>query len=111
MNTAQLSDVQLANLSMLITIRDHIKRDVVSACCRFGLRAEQANSFGELSIDRILAIVANIGQECLFPPRQDLFALLELPAPLARPITSVRPPPKAALPTQRESLWQRAQAG
>lgn len=79
METAQLSDVQLVNLSMLMTIRDHIKRDAVSACCRFGLRAEQANFFAELSIDRILAIVANIGEECLFPPRQDLFALLELP--------------------------------
>lgn len=33
MSTVQLSDVQLVNLSMLITMRDNIKRDLVSACC------------------------------------------------------------------------------
>lgn len=92
MDTIQLSDVQLINLSMLMTIRDNIKRDLVSACCKFGLHADQARFFGDLSIDRILAIVANIGQECLFPPREDLLALLSLPAPLTGPITLVHPP-------------------
>ena len=95
---------------MLITIRDNIKRDAVSACCKFGLRAEQATFFDELSIDRILAIVANVGEGCLFPPRDDLLALRQLPVPLARPITSVRPRSKAALPTREEPFLQRAQA-
>lgn len=113
MKTAQLSDVQLINLSILITIRDHIKRDPVSACCRFGLHAEQARFFADLSIDRILALVANVGQECLFPPRDDLLALLTLPAPLAGPITSVRPRrKKAPSPSQQESPFaQHAYAG
>ena len=96
MNTVQLSDVQLVNLSMLITMRDNIKRDPVSACCRFGLHADQARFFGELPIDHILAMVANVGQECLFPPRRDLVDLLKLPVPLAGPIASVRPPITAA---------------
>lgn len=110
MSTVQLSDVQLVNLSMLITMRDNIKRDVVSACCKFGLRADEARFFSDLSIDHILAMVANVGEECLFPPRDDLLALLKLPVPLAGPITSVRPPNKGASPTQQESFSQRAHA-
>jgi hypothetical protein len=105
MGKIQFSDIQLSNLSMLITMRDGIKRDPVSACCQFGLRADQASFFGDLSIDQIFGIVANIGQECLFPPRQDLFSLLRLPLPLAGPITSVHPPHKAAaLPPQKSQL-------
>ena len=96
MSTVQLSDVQLANLSMLITIRDNIRRDPVSACCKFGLYADQARFLGDLSIEHILATVANVGQECLFAPREDLLSVLKLPAPLAGPITSVRSPKKAS---------------
>ncbi len=108
MSSVQLSDVQLVNLSMLITMRDNIQRDVVSACCKFGLRADQARFFGDLSIEHILAMVANVGEECLFPPRDDLLALLKLPVPLAGPITSVRRPNKAVLPSQPESFPQLA---
>ena len=106
MSTVQLSDVQLVNLSMLITMRDNIKRDLVSACCKFGLHADQARFFGDLPVEHILAMVANVGQECLFPPRQDLLELLKLPVPLAGPIVSVRPAKKAA--SSGESLSQRA---
>lgn len=102
MNAVQLSDVQLVNLSMLLTMRDNIKRDPVSACCKFGLHAEQARFFGDLPIEHILAMVANVGQECLFPPRQDLLELLKLPVPLTGPMTSVRPLKAAASP--RESV-------
>jgi hypothetical protein len=95
MSTVQLSDVQFANLSMLLTMRDNIKGDLVSACCKFGLRADHARFLGDLSIEHILAMVANAGQECLFPPRDDLVALLKLPVPLAGAMTSVRPPNRA----------------
>ena len=110
MSTVQLSDVQRVNLSMLITMRDNIQRDVVSACCKFGLRADQARFFGDLSVEHILAMVANVGEECLFPPRDDLLALLKLPVPLAGPITAVRPANQAVLPTRQESFSQRARA-
>ena len=56
---------------MLITIRDDIKKDVVSACCKYGLDADQAAFIERLSVDHILTIVANLGEECLFPPRRD----------------------------------------
>lgn len=103
MSTVQLSDVQLVNLSMLITLKDNIKQDPVAACCKFGLRAEHASFLADLSVERIFALVANVGQESLFPPRDDLLALLSVPVPLAGPITSVRPARKqAAAPSQRE---------
>ena len=110
MGNVQFSDMQLINLSMLITIRDNIKHDLVSACCEFGLRADQASFFGDLSINQILIIVANVGQECLFPPRQDILSLLKLPLPLSGPITSVHPPHKAASSPPQESFFQRTQS-
>ena len=110
MTTVQLTDMQLVNLSMLITLRDNIKRDAVAACCKFGLHAEQAQFVGNLSIEHILAAVANVGQECLFPPREDLLALLKLPAPLAGPMTLVRPPKKASSPARPVRALQHASA-
>lgn len=104
MSNVQFSEVQLLNLSALITVRDSIQRDRISACCKFGLSADQAHFFNTLSIDRILAIVVNIGQECLFLPRQDLVSLVELPAPLAGPIASVHPPHKVASSVPQQSL-------
>jgi hypothetical protein len=98
MRLLDLSNVQRMNLSMLLMIRDDIKEDLVSACCKYGLYAEQAAWFQDRSIDDVLAIVANVGQECLFPPRQDLFALLKAPLPLAGPLASVHPPKNVASP-------------
>ena len=63
----------------------------MSGGLKFGVRAEHIALFDELSADRIVAIVANIGQESLFPPRQDLPTLLALPLPLTGPLFSVRP--------------------
>lgn len=96
MRLLDLSNVQRMNLSMLLMIRDDIKEDVVSACCKYGLRADQASWLETQSIDDILAIVANVGHECLFPPRQDFLHLLQLPGPLAGPLVSVHPPNKIA---------------
>ena len=95
MSSVQFSEVQLLNLSALFTIRDSIQHDLIAACCKFGLSADQAHFFSTLSIEQILGIVVNVGQECLFLPRQDLVSLFALPAPLAGPITSVHPPHKA----------------
>src|SRR4051812_12750764 len=96
MRLLDLSNVQRMNLSVLLMIRDDVKEDVVSACCKYGLHAEQASWFEKQTIDDILAIVANVGQECLFPPRQDFFDLVQAPVPLAGPLASVHPPNKVA---------------
>lgn len=100
MGHMQFSDVQLINLSLLVTVRDSLKHDRVAACCKFGLCAEQARFLESLSIDQILMLVANLGQECLFLPRQDIVALLALPLPLAGPLMAVHPPHHAPYAAQ-----------
>jgi hypothetical protein len=90
MDHVQLSDLQLINLTMLLTIRDGVLQDCPSTCCRFALSATQADRIGALSVQQVMAIVANVGDATLFPARLDLLALLEAPLPLARPLAAVR---------------------
>jgi hypothetical protein len=92
MNQVQLSDVQIANLTLLLTIRDGILHDRTAACCRFALDATQAERLGTMSVQQLMAIVANLGDATLFPPRRDLVSLLDTPLPLVRPLAAVHAP-------------------
>ena len=89
MNQAQLSDVQIANLTLLLTIRDGVLQDRPATCCKYALDAAQAERIAGLGVQQIMAIVANVGDATLFPPRRDLVALLDMPLPLARPLAAV----------------------
>ena len=89
MNQAQLSDVQLTNLTLLLTIRDGVLQDRPATCCKYALDAAQADRIAGLGVQQIMAIVANVGDAPLFPARRDLLALLEAPLPLARPLAAV----------------------
>lgn len=93
-NNVHFSEVQLLNLSALLTIRDCVQHDLIAACCKFGLSSDQAHFISRLSVDEILVTVLHLGHECMLVPRQDLVSLLALPAPLAGPIASVHPPHK-----------------
>ena len=95
MSDVQLLDVQLTNLTMLLTIRDSLHRDRVRTCARFALDSAQAERFLSMGIHQIMAIVANVGQVNLFPPRSDLVSLLALPLPVARPFAVVQPSKRA----------------
>jgi hypothetical protein len=97
MNHAQLSDVQIVNLTLLLTIRDSVLSDKPSACCRFALDAAQAERLGAMSVQQVMALVANVGDATLFPPRRDLIALLDVPLPLARPLAAVHATPHQAV--------------
>lgn len=90
MHHAQLSDVQIANLTLLLTIRDGILHDRTAACCRFALDAAQSERLGTMSVQQLMAIVANLGDATLFPPRRDLISLLDTPLPLVRPLAAVQ---------------------
>ena len=92
MEQARFSDVQLINLTLLLTIRDAILQDRTAACCRFGLDAALAERIARLSVQQIMALVANLGDITLFPARRDLLALLDAPLPLARPLAAVQAP-------------------
>lgn len=85
-----LSDIQMLNLSILMAMQSSIRKDLVLACYKYKLTAEQAPKVAELGPEKIQALVANLGQESLFIPRQDLLQLLEAPPALVGPLSAVR---------------------
>jgi len=89
-NTVHLSDVQLLNLSVLMTIQASIKRDPVAACYRFNLRDDQAQRVEGLGQQQLQAIVANRGEESLVKLRDDFWPLLDAPPGLQVPLSTVR---------------------
>lgn len=92
MDQATFTDVQLSNLTLLLTIRDGVLKDRAGTCSRFLLDATQAQRIAELGVPQIMALVANVGEASLFPPRSDLLDLLAAPLPLARPLAAVQAP-------------------
>jgi hypothetical protein len=89
-NTVYLSDVQLLNLSALMTIQASIKKDPVAACFKFNLSAAQAQRVEGLGQQQLQAIVANRADESLFRLRDDFWPLLDAPLGLQVPLSTVR---------------------
>ena len=89
-NTIHLSDVQLLNLSALMTIQASITKDPVAACFKFNLSTVQAQRVEGLSQQQLQAIVANRADESLFKLRDDFWPLLEAPLGLQVPLSTVR---------------------
>jgi len=92
MSSIQFTDVQLTNLYLLQAIKLGIAQDRVSTCCKFGLDTAQAEYLGAMSQEDVWSVIAHIGQSTLFPPRQDLLALLKAPAPLQASLAAVHAP-------------------
>jgi hypothetical protein len=92
MSSIQFTDVQLTNLYLLQAIRLGIAQDRVSTCRKFGMDAAQAEYLGAMSQEEVWSLVAHLGQSTLFPPRQDLLALLKAPAPLQASLAAVHAP-------------------
>ncbi len=101
MSQLQITDVQAINLNLLHAIRLGIERDRVTTCCKFALDAALANYLQTQGLDQLMSFVANVGQTSLFPPREDLLALLTAPAPLAAPLAAVRLPKALAVHARR----------
>lgn len=95
MTHLQLTDVQSTNLHLLQVIRLGIERDRVETCCRFALHAALADHLRSLSHEQLWSIVVHVGQNTLFPPRQDLVSILQAPTPLAGALAAAH----AARPT------------
>jgi hypothetical protein len=96
MSEVQLSDVQLTNLTLLLTIRDGLSQDPVTTCSKFNLSASEAERLSALSVQQIITIVANVGDATLFQARDDLIALLDSPLPLMRPLAAVQAAPRTS---------------
>lgn len=91
-NSIQFSDVQLLNLSFLMAIQASVRKDPIAACYKYGLSADQAPKVAELPPEKIQTLVANLAHACLFTPRHDFLQLLEAPAGLVGPLSTVRAP-------------------
>lgn len=98
-----LSEIQMTNLYMLMTIRDSSLKNVVATCCQFGIAEDLAQFVMALSHVQIFSIIANLGNESLFLPRQNLTQLLSLPLPLLGPAFAVHPPRPAPPPSGRDA--------
>ena len=91
MNSLSLSEVQYLNLVALTILRDAIARDPIAACTTFGLRRDELEALEPLlAPERILAAVANSGNESLIALREDAATLLSRPAPLVGALAAVR---------------------
>ncbi len=88
MASSPLNDVQRANFVILSLIRDAAREDPGTACFRFGLSLAQLKTIGALLPDEVIAIVASMGNEALFFPREDLDRLLLLPASVSAVVVS-----------------------
>lgn len=88
MASSPLNDVQRANFIILSLIRDAARDDPGAACCRFGLTLVQLKAISELPPDEVMAIVAGMGNEALFFPRDDLDRLLKLPRSVSAVLAS-----------------------
>lgn len=91
MASSPLNDVQRANFIILSLIRDAARDDPGTACCRFGLSLVQLKAISELPPDEVMAIVAGMGNEALFFPRDDLDRLLKLPRSVSAVLASATP--------------------
>ena len=89
-NVVHLSDVQLLNLSILMTIQANIKNDPVAACYRFSLRDDQARRVEGMGLQQLQVIVTNRGNESLFHLRDDFWHLLDAPLGLQGALSTVR---------------------
>ena len=109
-NTIHLSDVQLLNLSALMTIQASITKDPVIACFKFNLSAVQAQRVEGLGQQQLQAIVANRADESLFKLRDDFWPLLEAPPGLQVPLSIVRFAGTLATVVEPRSMPQRESA-
>ena len=89
-DNVHLSDVQLLNLSMLMTIQASVEKDPVTTCFKFNLSADEAARIDGLRQEQLQAIVANRGHESLFKLREDFWALLDIPPGLQGTLSRVR---------------------
>lgn len=87
---AHLSDVQLVNLTQLLTIKHGLANAPVDTCCRFAIDAALADILHALPVPQVMALIANVREETLFPPRADLKSLLSAPLPLSSTLAAVR---------------------
>lgn len=99
MDVVSLTQVQRANLNLLLLMRDAALRDMGAAVCSFGLGRHDFDAILERAPDELLNFVRDIGDQALFLPRDDLPALLALPPAVAPAVAAARNPALRAMGT------------
>lgn len=89
-NSVHFSDVQLLNLSFLMTIQADILRDPIAACHKYRLNAALAPKLAALSPDQMQSLIVNLNHEFLFILRDDFAQLLDSPSGLLGTLSTVR---------------------
>jgi hypothetical protein len=92
MDVVSLTQVQRANLNLLLLMRDVALRDMGAAVCSFGLGRRDFDAILARAPDQLLDFVRDIGDQALFLPREDLSSLLSLPPALAPAVAAARNP-------------------
>jgi len=93
------TDVHVANLQMLHTIRVGLARDPVDTSRQFGLHAELADRLRTMAPLALWTWVHAVGPTALFVPRQDFEALITAPAMITGTLAAAHPPlPRPVLP-------------
>ena len=88
-HATSLSQVQRANLNLLLLMRDAAMRDMGDAVCSFGLARQDFAAIVSRAPDELLSFVCGIGDQALFLPRSDLSRCSRSPA-IAPAIASAR---------------------
>lgn len=99
MDVVSLTQVQRANLNVLLLMRDSALRDMGGAVCSFGLERRDLDAIVNRAPDELLDFVRDIGDQALFLPRDDLPALLSLPPAVAPAVAAARDPALRAVAT------------
>lgn len=91
MSDTFLSPVQYLNLVALTLLRECCDQDPIAACEIFGLTKSELDALRpHLSAERLLAVVANSGQESFLCMRPDTREILAGPPPLLGALSAVR---------------------
>ena len=73
-----------------MTIQGSIRKDPVAACYKYRLTADHAPKLADMTPEQMQTLVANLGHECLFRPRDDFLQLLSSPLGLLSALSTVR---------------------
>lgn len=96
----QISDVQRANLTLTLLIREAVLENPGAACCKFGLSAEQLQMFQSLTPEEILSGVSQAGEQALFSLNAGVTSLLKHQSPIAALVAAAQPRIKQATPAR-----------
>lgn len=100
----QFSEIQLLNLSYLMAMQACSCKDLVAASNKYGVSAAQAQKVAKLGMEKIPALVANFGHECLCTPRDDLLQLLTQPSGVVVTFSGVSAAPQSASADDRRRM-------